>query len=344
MISRQSVMQYKASKKSLQEIAGELKVDAVLEGTVERSGDRVRVTVRLDQVSPESQLWSNEYNRDIRDLLRLQDEIARAVTDEIQVKLKPAGACSSGESARPVDPEAQDDYFRALHFHNKSGREQDILTAISYFRQAIEKDSNYGPAYAGMANAYIDLGNPQGGNHAPKETLPLAKAAATRAVEVDPLLGEGHFALAQTLELYDWNWSETERQYKLALELSPNYAPAHMEYGRFVQALGRDDEAMKQMAYAAELNPRNLQILELVGVVTYAARQYDSAISHCKELNASYPALAISVWVGPTEARKCIPKLLPHYKGCWCVPPRGTPLFSPAWPLSMGTRGGSGRP
>ena len=139
-------------------------------------------------------------------------------------------------------------------------REQDILTAISYFRQAIEKDSNYGPAYAGMANAYINLGQPQGGNHAPKETLPLAKAAATRAVEVDPLLGEGHFALAQTLELYDWNWSETERQYKLALELSPNDAPAHMEYGRFVQALGRNDEAMTQMAYAAELNPRDLQI------------------------------------------------------------------------------------
>ena len=291
VISRQSIMQYKGSKKRLSEIARELNVDAGLEGTVQHSGDRVSVIVRLDQVSPEGQLWSNQYSRDIRDLLRLQDEIARAVTDEIQVKLKPQERARLA-SSHPVNPEAQDDYFRALHFRNEfedKGEEQDLLTEISYFRQAIEKDSSYGLAYAGMSGAYIDLGNPQGGNNAPKETLPLAKAAATRAVEVDPLLGETHFVLAQTLELYDWNWSEAERQYKLALELSPNYAPAHVEYGRFLQALGRNDEAMKQMAYAAELNPRDLQIRETVGFVTYAARQYDSAISQFNELNVSYP-------------------------------------------------------
>jgi tetratricopeptide (TPR) repeat protein len=108
-------------------------------------------------------------------------------------------------------------------------------------------------------------------------------------VEVDPLLGEAHFVLAQTLELYDWNWSEAERQYKLAIDLSPNYAPAHVEYGRFLQALGRNDEAMKQMAYAVELNPMDLQTRFVVGFVTYAARQYDSAISQLKELNTSHP-------------------------------------------------------
>jgi TolB-like protein/DNA-binding winged helix-turn-helix (wHTH) protein/Tfp pilus assembly protein PilF len=294
VISRQSVVQYKGSKKGLSEIARELNVDAVLEGTVERAGDQVRVIARLDQVSPEGQLWSNQYNRDIRDLLRLQDEIARAVTDEIQVKLKPQEHARLA-SFRPVDPEAQDDYFRALHFRNEWEEsytsEEDLVTAINYFRQAVEKDSNYALAYAGMADTYIDLGNPQGGNYAPKETLPLAKAAATRAVEVDPLLGEAHFALAQTLELYDWNWSEAERQYKLALELSPNYAPAHLEYGRFLQALGRNDEAMKRMAYAVELNPMDLQTRFVVGIVTYAARQYDSAISQLKELNTSQPGL-----------------------------------------------------
>ena len=226
---------------------------------------------------------------DIRDLLRLQDEIARAVTDEIQVKLKPQERARLA-SSRALDPEAQDDYFRGLQFRRK-GSEQDLQTAISYFRQATEKDPNYGPAYAEMSDTYIDLGNPQAGNHAPKETLPLAKAAATKAVEVDPLLGEAHFALAQTLELYDWNWSEAERQYKLALELSPNYARAHVEYGRFLQALGRDDEAMKQMAYAVELNPMDLRTRQLMGIVTYAARQYDSAISQNNELNASYPGL-----------------------------------------------------
>jgi TolB-like protein/DNA-binding winged helix-turn-helix (wHTH) protein/Flp pilus assembly protein TadD len=289
VISRQSIMQYKGSKKALQEIAKELSVDAVLEGTVERLGDRVRVTVRLNQVSPEGQLWSNQYNRDIRDLLRLQDEIARGVTDEIQVKLKPQERARLA-SSRAVDPEVQDDFFRGLQFRRK-GSEQDLLTAINYFRQSVEKDPNYGPAYAEMSDVYIDLGNPQGWNHAPKESLPLAKAAATRAVEVNPLLGEAHFVLAQTLELYDWNWSEAERQYKLALELSPNYARAHVEYGRFLQALGRNDEAMKQMAYAVELNPMDLQTRVMVGIVTCAARQYDSAISQNNELNAFYPGL-----------------------------------------------------
>jgi TolB-like protein/DNA-binding winged helix-turn-helix (wHTH) protein len=299
VISRQSIMQYKGSKKPLSEIARELNVDAVLEGTVERSVDRVRVIVRLDQVSPEGQLWSNQYNRDIRDLLRLQDEIARAVTDEVQIKLKPQERARLA-SSRPVDPGAQDDYFRALHFRNKfrfaaesvAYSEQDLPTAITYFRQASEKDANYGPAYVGMAQAYIDLGHTHGGYHDPKETLPLAKAAATRAVEVDPMLGEAHFVLAQALELYDWNWSEAERQYKLALELSPNYAPAHVEYARFLQSvLGRNDEAMKQMAYAAELNPRDPQIRLVMGFVTYAARQYDSAIVQFKELNAASPGL-----------------------------------------------------
>ena len=299
VISRQSIMQYKGSKKPLSEIARELNVDAVLEGTVERSGDRVRVIVRMGQVSPEGQLWSNQYNRDIRDLLRLQDEIARAVTDEVQIKLKPQERTRLA-SSRPVDPGAQDDYFRALHFRNNfkvaaesvAYNEQDLPTAITYFRQATEKDANYGPAYVGMAQAYIDLGHTYGGYHDPKETLPLAKAAATRAVEVDPMLGEAHFVLAQTLELYDWNWYEAERQYKLALELSPNYAPAHMGYGRFVQAIfGRNDEAMKQTAYAAELNPRDPQIRLTMGFVTYAARQYDSAIVQFKELNAASPGL-----------------------------------------------------
>jgi TolB-like protein len=121
VISRQSVMQYKSSKKELSEIARELNVDAVLEGSVERSGDRVRVLVRLGQVSPESQLWSNQYNRDIRDVLRLQDEIARAVTDEVQVKLNPQERARLARS-RSVDPGAQDDYFRALHFPNKYAR------------------------------------------------------------------------------------------------------------------------------------------------------------------------------------------------------------------------------
>jgi TolB-like protein/DNA-binding winged helix-turn-helix (wHTH) protein len=326
VISRQSVMQYKASKKPLEEIARELNVDAVLEGAVERSGDRVRVTVRLQRVSPESQVWANEYSRGIRDVMALEDEIARSITDEIRVKLKRPEQAHLAR-ARTVDPEVQDAYLRGRFFWNRAeyfashevledvsparparraqvpagahngttgalGRDRtelelDLQTAIGYFKRAIEKDPDYALAYAGLADAYIALGSSNGGGHYSKETLPEAKAAATKASELDPSLGEAHFSLAQT-ELYDWNWSEAEKEYRLALELNPNYADAHLEYGRFLQALGRNDEATAQMNYAIELDPLNFKTRAVVGYVTYASGQYDLAIEQFSSLGDDF--------------------------------------------------------
>ena len=325
VISRQSIMQYKGSKKALQEIAKELRVDAVLEGAVQRSGDRVRVAVRLNQVSPETQLWANEYNGGVGDLLRLEDEIASAIADGIQVKLKRPEQAHLA-SARTVDPEVQDAYLhgrffwsRAEYFashevledvwrarparraqvpagahhgttlsRDRTELESDLQTAIGYFKRAIEKDPDYALAYAGLADTYIALGSNNGGGHHPKETLPEAKAAATKASELDPSLGEAHFSLAQTMELYDWNWSEAEKEYRLALELNPNYADAHLEYGRFLQALGRNDEATAQMNYAIELDPFNFKTMEVVGYVTYASGQYDLAIEQFSSLGDDF--------------------------------------------------------
>lgn len=326
VISRQSIMQYKGSKKALQEIAKELRVDAVLEGAVQRSGDRVRVAVRLNQVSPETQLWANEYTGGVEDLLRLEDEIASAIADGIQVKLKrPEQALAR---ARTVEPEVQDAYLRGRFFWNRAehfashevledvsparparraqvpvgahngttgalGRDRtelelELQTAIGYFKRAIEKNPDYALAYAGLADAYMALGSSTGGGHYPKETLPEAKAAATKASELDPSLGEAHFSLAQTMELYDWNWSEAEKEYRLALELNPNYADAHLEYGRFLQALGRNDEATIQMNYAIELDPLNFKTRAVVGYVTYASRQYDLAIEQFSSLGDDF--------------------------------------------------------
>jgi TolB-like protein/DNA-binding winged helix-turn-helix (wHTH) protein len=292
VISRQSVMQFKASKKPLQEIARELNVDAVLEGAVERSSDRVRVSIHLDQVSPDRQLWANQYDRNVNDVLPLQDEIARTVTDEIRVKLTPEERIRL-TTAHSVSPEAHDDYLRgryilglALTHHTAADKRQytdlDILAAIAHFKHAIEKDPAYAIAYAGLADAYILLGNPLSG-HSPKETLSDAKEAATKALDLDPSLAEAHFALAQSLE-YDWNWSEAEKQFKLALKLNPNYADAHLEYGRFVQALGRNDEAMKEMNCATELNPFDIKTRVLVAYVTWASHQYDLALQQFKSL------------------------------------------------------------
>ena len=295
VISRQSIMQYKGSKKPLQEIARELNVDAILEGAVERSGDRVRVTIRLEQVSPESQLWAKQYDGDIRDVLRLQDEIARAVSDEIQIKLTSQERARFA-SARSVDPEAHDDYLRGRHqmaqlfdptdpSADPDANGDHVQLAIGYFKQAIEKDPAYAQAYAGLADAYVALGSPAVGINPPKQILPEAKAAATKALELDPSLGEAHLSLAQIIELYDWNWSEAEKEYRIALKLSPNYADAHLQYGRFLQALGRNDETMNQMKYAIELDPFDIQTRVTVAYVTYSSRQYDLAIQQFETLH-----------------------------------------------------------
>ena len=317
VISRQSIMQYKGSKKALQEIAKELRVDAVLEGAVERSGDRVRVTVRLNQVSPETQLWANEYNGDIRDLLRLEDEIASAIADGIQVKLKRPEQAHVA-SVRTVAPEVQDAYLRGRFFWNRAeyfashevledvsparparraqvpagahngttgalGRDRtdlelDLQTAIGYFKQAIEKDPDYALAYAGLAYAYIALGSSSGGGHYPKETLPEAKAAATKASELDPSLAEAHFSLAQTMELYDWNWSEAEKEYRLALRAESQLRRRPSGVRALSASAWTKRRSHAQMNYAIELDPLNLRTRGVVGYVTYASRQYDLAI------------------------------------------------------------------
>ena len=294
VISRQSVMQYKGSKKPLQEIARELNVDAVLEGTIVHSGDRVRVTVNLDLPSPEGQLWASAYDRSVRDILGLQDEIARTITEEIQVKLTPQERARLA-STRPVDPGAHDDYLRGQFFLNQDWEEleyrhqeqavkRDLQTAIGYFRQAIERDPRYALAYAGLAEAYIGLGTEYRGGDYPKDTLPQAKAAAEKAVELDSSLGHAHFSLAQVLELYDWNWSEADKEYRLSLKLDPNYAFAHLEYGRYLQAMGRNDEATTHVNYALELDPFDFKTKDFAAWVTWASRQYDLAIKQLQSL------------------------------------------------------------
>jgi len=193
-----------------------------------------------------------------------------------------------------VNPVAYDDYLRGRYllglmvshlsrFDNRQYGEPDIQAAIGHFKHAIENDSTYALAYAGLADAYLLLGHPAWGGHSPKETLSDAKAAARKALELDPSLAEAHFSLAQTLE-YDWNWSEAEKEYRLALQLNPNYVDAHCQYGRLVQALGRNDEAMTQMNYAMALDPFGITTRVCVAYVTYASRQYDLAIERFERL------------------------------------------------------------
>jgi TolB-like protein len=274
VISRQSIMQYKGSKKPLQEIAQELKVDAVLEGSVERSDDRVRVTVRLQRVSPESQVWANEYSGGIREVMALEDEIARAVTGEIQVRLTPDERIRLA-SSRPVDPEAHDDFLRAEFLVNKRD-ERDLQAGIAYFKKAIEKDPAYARAYAGLAWALVNLAEPNAGGRT-KDLLPQARAAAERAVELDPSLADAHVSRALVLA-DDWNWSEAENEHHIALKVGPNSSDAQRSYAWYLITMGRFDEARAQINYAGELDPVNPVNRILLGIVACQTGQTDLAI------------------------------------------------------------------
>jgi TolB-like protein len=283
VISRQSVMQYKSSKKSLREIAGELKVDAVLEGAVGRSGERVRVTIHLSQAIPERQLWAQEYNRGVRDALSLQGEIARAVTDEIQVKLTPEER-SRLSMTRSVDPDAQDNYLRGLYFANKS-TEQDLQAAITYFNRAIEKDPTFAPAYTELAMAYYFMGSPYNGGLAARKTMPQARAAVNRALQLDPSLARAHLAFGIILLPSGWNWSGTENEYQLALKLNPNCGDCHFSYGTLLTALGRNDEAIAQINQAIELDPLSDLKRGWLAAIAFFSRQYDLCIKLSENLS-----------------------------------------------------------
>ncbi|MGC1434408.1 MAG: tetratricopeptide repeat protein [Terriglobales bacterium] len=273
VISRQSIMQYKGSKKSLQQIARELNVDAVLEGAVERSGDRVRVSVHLERVSPESQVWANEYSSNIHDVMGLEDDVARAISNEIQVRLTPDERIRL-TSSRPVDPEAHDDFLRAEFLVDKRN-EGDLQAGIAYFKKAIEKDPAYARAYAGLAWALVNLTGM--GTHRTRDVLPQARAAADRALELDPSLSEAHVSRAMVLTV-DWNWSEAEKEHRLALTLNPNSWDAHSSYAWYLLILGRFDEARAQIKYVEELDPVSPVSRNLLAYVDVFSGHTDRAI------------------------------------------------------------------
>ena len=277
VISRTSAMQYRGTKKSLPQIAQELGVDAVVEGAVQRSGDKVEITVQLIHAPSDRHLWAKSYERDLRDVLELQREAARAIADEIKAKLTPPEKIRSA-SVRSVHSEAYEDYLKG-RFLLSTFNHGDARKGIAYFQRAIQKDPNYALAYAGLAESYITLGQPWTGALSPKEVLPQAKAAATKALEIDDSLGEAHLALAHVIELYDWDWQGAEKEYRKALELNPNDAMAHFWYGEYLQSMGRNEEGFAQMRQTMALDPLNAIPAAELGSQFYMARQYDRAIS-----------------------------------------------------------------
>jgi TolB-like protein/DNA-binding winged helix-turn-helix (wHTH) protein/Flp pilus assembly protein TadD len=292
VISRTSIMQYKGVRKPLPQIARELNVDAVVEGTVLRSGDQVRITAQLIQASDDRHLWSHSYEGELRDALGLQNKVASAIAEQIQINLQPKEQIAL-TNEKAVNPEAYEAYLKGRYFWNKR-TDDGLRKGIDYFNQAIEKDPTYARAYTGLADSYALLGDWEYGGMAPKEAFPKAEAAATKALQLDDTLGEAHTSLAFCLDLYDWNWDSAEAEFKRAIELNPGYATAHHWYSWHLAELGRKDEAIAEMRQAASLDPLSLIISADLAEVLLVARRYEQSIQQSLSTIAMDPAFAVA--------------------------------------------------
>lgn len=288
VISRTSSMQYKDSKKPLPEIAKELNVDAIVEGSVLRSGGRVRITAEFIHAKDDHHIWAQSYERDQRDVFALQSEVTSAIAASIRLKIAPETKQQLA-SAGSIDPEAHEDYIRGMHYWGKRTT-ADFNTAIEYFESAIKRDPHYAAAYAGMANTYALMGGysfePQG------PYIEKARHAAQRALELDPRSADAHVALAVIAQNYDWDWPKAESEYRRAIQLDPNNATAHQWYAELLSYHGRFEEALAESAKAEALDPLSLVIQTDRAVILLYARQYPRAIEQFKAVLAKDPLYA----------------------------------------------------
>ncbi len=293
VISRTSVMHYKGTQKTVPEIARELHVDAVIEGSVRRSGQRVRITAQLVHAATDTHLWAESYERDLRDVLALQDEVARAIASEIRVKLTPQEQARL-MSARPVNPEAHELYLKGRYYWNKRTPET-LKKSFEYFQQAIEKDPSYALAYAGLADAYLMLGAGEYAVLPPKEAFPKGESAAMKALELDSTLAEAHSTLGYSKDVFDWDWQGAEREFKQAIEFNPNYANAHHWYAGHLTQMGRHAEAIAEARKAESLDPLSLIISADVAMEALApAGMYDQAMQQCRKTLEMDPNFAVA--------------------------------------------------
>lgn len=275
VISRTSVTRYENSHESLPEIAKELHVDAVVEGSVMREGDRVRITARLIQVSTDKLLWTQDYDRNLKDVLSLQDEVARAIASEVKITLTPDERARL-ENARQVNPEAHKAYLQGNYLNKGTSSQQ--RKALEYFESAVRIDPNYAPAYAGLADYYWS--NPE---LLPGEAMPKAKEYVQSALQLDPDLAHAHTTLGAIHFYADWDWAAAEKEFKRAIELSPSDAEAHRMYSFYLAAMGRADQAIAEVQQAQQLDPLSIWTQITAGNVFYFTRHYDKAIEQCEK-------------------------------------------------------------
>jgi TolB-like protein/DNA-binding winged helix-turn-helix (wHTH) protein/Tfp pilus assembly protein PilF len=292
VISRTSAMTYKHARKPLPQIARELNVDAVVEGTVLRSGDQVRITAQLIEASTDKHLWSQSYEGELRDTLALQNKVASAIADQIRINLNPQEQATL-KNAKVVNPEAYESYLKGRYFWNKRTADG-LKVALAYFNQAVDEDPKYAQAYSGLADTYALLGDWQYAVMTPKEALPKAKVAAIQALKLDSALGEAHNSLAFVLDGFDWDLDAGGREFRRAIDLNPSYATAHHWFAWHLSLLGRYDEAIAEMRKAESLDPLSLIINADLAELLVLAHLYDESIQQSRKTIEMDPNFAMA--------------------------------------------------
>jgi TolB-like protein/Flp pilus assembly protein TadD len=305
VISRTSTQHFKSAPEDLPRIAKQLGVAHVLEGSVQRANDQIRVNVQLINALTDAHLWAETFDRKLTDIFAVESEIAKTIVDTLQAKL--SGSEQHAIAARPtVNTAAHQLYLKGRFFWNKRTG-NDLKKSIDYFQQAIAIDSNYALAYAGLADAYVFLPGYTAGT--PQDCYPKAMAAAKKALELDDTLAEAHTTLALAIWYYDFDYSQANREFQRAIELNPNYATAHQQYGNnTLSALGRFDDAIAEGKQAVELDPLSLVINSDLGVDYFFARRYDEAIAQLhKTLEMDSGYYFAHVMLGQTLEMKSAP-------------------------------------
>ena len=281
VISRTSVMRYKGARQPLPEIAQALNVDAIVEGTVLRSAGRVRIAAQLIHAASDTHLWAKQYDSDLRDVLALQSDVARAIADEIQIQLSPQEKSRLARS-RPVDPAAYEAFLKGRHLWYR--RSPDALTrSVELLQQSISLDPGHALAYAGLADVYATMGWDLFGLSAPSESFPKARQAAQKALDIDPNCAEAHAALGWTAAGFDWDWVTAEREFRQAIELKPQYGPVHIWYSHCLRAMDRTAESLAESRRALECDPLGLVLNMHMGWHLVYARQYQKAVEQCQK-------------------------------------------------------------
>ena len=301
VISRTSIMQYKSLRKPLPDIARDLNVDAVVEGSVSHSGNHVRVTAQLIDARADRHLWADEYDRDLRDVLTLQSEVAHDIAEQVRASISSEERLVMARGGA-VEPAAYESYLRGRSFWNQR-TPAGLKQAVAHFQHAIELDPGFAEAYSGLADTYTALGYTS--YWSPRDSFPKARALAEKALQIDPSLAEARASLAYVKLYYDWDWKGAEDEFLAAIATNPNYATAHHWYSVFLTARGRHGEALSEILRAHELDPLSVPISTDMGFELYYARHYEEAVTQLRSVLQTNPKFPLAhLWLGRAYEQK----------------------------------------